>query len=935
MMACRFLLLLTLSALASCAAFAQGPEQLEYFEKNVRPVLVTNCQPCHNAKTKSSGLDLSSAGGFTAGGAGGALIAKDQPESSRLLKVVGYEDSLKMPPMGKLKPEQIETLTNWVKMGAPWPGADVSAAVVAPSPKKEFTAEQKSFWAFQSVKDPAVPKVKDSRWVKTPVDAFILAKLEEKGLKPAPPAQKTALLRRATFDVTGLPPTEQEIKDFLADQSPEAFEKVVDRLLASPRYGERWGRHWLDVARYADSTGNDEDHRYPYAWRYRDYVIAAFNNDLPYDQFVREQIAGDLLPPGPNEKFNSRGLVATGFLALGAKALAQVDKKKMLYDVWDEQVDVTSRAFLGLTMACARCHDHKFDPILTKDYYSMIGMFASTRSFEKANQGVASLLYRPMETDDEYKVYQAYQAKVGLVNLKADVLLDAESQKAAEKAAGQVADYMQAARNVYANGATTADAAKEKGLDAAVLNKWIKLLTSPRAIADTSVPFLDEWLQAPREKVTEVAQAYQKRYQDALAEHYKGVAKNQAAAQKKLEAGEPVKESTKVESKDAFFNVVFAQNGPLTIPAKEREKYCSDEVKQQVKELRAKADELKKAGPPEPDMADAVSEDKPVQQKVLLRGDYNSPGDDAPRAVPAILTKAEPPPAAFNGSGRLETANWISSPQNPMTARVMVNRLWMWHFGEGIVATPDNFGRMGSRPTHPELLDYLASRFVEGGWSIKKMQRMMMLSSAYQMATDTDDKTMAADPENTLLSRFNRQRLDVEEIRDGMLAIDGTLDSTMGGTLQTGFGTDSENSAGRLSLNPETVKRRTVYLPLRRSNLPTLLNLYDFGDATTVNGKRSLTNVAPQALFMMNSEFVTERAKNVTKALLENTGLSDRDRMEEMFVKALDRKPAPDEVDAAFTYMNRFKEKFHADDAAAWQSFFHILLTSNEFIYLE
>jgi cytochrome c553 len=925
---------LTLFAAAGAVAFAQTPEQLEYFEKNVRPVLVANCQPCHNAKTKSSGLDLSSAAGFAAGGAGGALISRDQPESSHILKAIEYEDSLKMPPTGKLKGEQIEALTNWVKMGAPWPGADMTAAVVAP-PKKEFTEAQKSFWAFQSVKDPAVPKVNDTAWVKTPVDAFILAKLEEKGLKPAPPATKTALLRRATFDLTGLPPTEREINDFLADNSPKAFEKVVDRLLASPRYGERWGRHWLDVARYADSTGNDEDHRYPYAWRYRDYVIGAFNSDLPYDQFVREQIAGDLLPPGPNEVFNARGMVATGFLALGAKALAQVDKKKMLYDVWDEQVDVTSRAFVGMTMACARCHDHKFDPILTKDYYSMVGMFASTRSFEKAAQGVASLLYRPLVSEQEYKAYQAHQAKVALVNLEAEELIDAKVQKAAEKSAARVADYMLAARLVYTDGADAKAVSKEKGLEAAQLNKWVKLLTAKPEQGSTEKPFLDEWVAATPDTAAAVAAAYQKRYQDALSEHFKNVARTHAGTRKKLEAGDPVKESLKLDGKDPFYNAVFAKNGPLLISPRDREKLLTDSEWEQVYTIRGRAEALKNAGPPDPDMADAVSEDKPVQQKVLMRGDYNSPGEDAPRAVPAILARVEPAPSSFTGSGRLEVANWIASPANPMTARVMVNRLWMWHYGEGIVATPDNFGKMGGRPTHPELLDYLASRFVESGWSIKKMQRMMMLSNAYQMSTDVDEKTMAADPENALISRFNRQRLDVEEIRDGMLAIDGTLDSTMGGTLQTGFGTDSENSSGRLSLNPETVKRRTVYLPLRRSNLPTLLNLYDFGDATTVNGKRSLTNVAPQALFMMNSEFVTDRAKNVTKELLADKNLSDRDRMRQMFVRALDRMPEPDEVDAGFTYMNHFKEKFHADDAAAWQSFFHILLTSNEFIYLE
>ena len=393
------------------AAFAQTPEQLEYFEKSVRPLLVANCQPCHNASVKSSGLDLSSAAGFVHGGVGGPLVVKDQPETSRLLKVIGYEDSLKMPPTGKLKADQIEALTNWVKMGAPWPGAAQAAAVVQPAPKKDFSDEQKAFWAFQKVHDPELPKVKDARWVRTPIDRFILARLEAKGLKPAPAADKLTLIRRVTFDVTGLPPTEKEIQAFVADQSPQAFEKVVDRLLASPRYGERWGRHWLDVARYADSTGNDEDHRYPYAWRYRDYVIQAFNNDMPYDQFVREQVAGDLLP-SPDGKFNARGVVATGFLALGAKALAQVDKKKMLYDVWDEQVDVTSRAFLGLTMACARCHDHKFDPIRTKDYYSMVGMFASTRSFEQPNQGVASLLYRPLTPAAEYTAWKTNQARL-------------------------------------------------------------------------------------------------------------------------------------------------------------------------------------------------------------------------------------------------------------------------------------------------------------------------------------------------------------------------------------------------------------------------------------------------------------------------------------------------------------------------------------------
>ena len=905
-------------------ALAQTPEQLEYFEKSVRPVLVANCQPCHNAQVKSSGLDLSSVAGFVHGGNGGALIAKEQPTNSRLLKVIGYEDSLKMPPTGKLKPDQIDVLTNWVKMGAPWPGAAQAAAVVQPAKTKDFSDEQKAFWAFQKVHDPALPAVKDARWVRTPIDRFILARLESKGLKPAPPADKLTLIRRVTFDVTGLPPTEKEIQAFVADQSPQAFEKVVDRLLASPRYGERWGRHWLDVARFADSTGNDEDHRYPYAWRYRDYVIQAFNSDLPYDQFVREQVAGDLLP-SPDGRFNARGVVATGFLALGAKALAQVDKKKMLYDVWDEQVDVTSRAFLGLTMACARCHDHKFDPIRTKDYYSMVGMFASTRSFEKANQGVASLLYRPLAPAQEYAEWKASQSRRQRQELEIQALTDAVLRPLDAKAAAQVSDYMLAAHSVTTDGAKPAEVAAQAHLDAALLEKWVALLAPAK-----DKPFLDDWTKATPATIRDVAQAYQKRYVKALADWDASVEKSHAARRKKLSDNEPADDKLKLEGKDPFFMAVYA--GPLGRTPDAVETLLPANVKEQIAAFRALGDVLKKYVPPEPDLSDAVDEDTPVQQKVLLRGDYNNLGEDAPLAVPAILTRVSPAPDKFHGSGRQEFAAWLTRPDNPMTPRVMVNRLWMWHYGEGIVATPDNFGKMGGRPSNPELLDYLAARFVEGGWSIKKMQRLMLLSNAYRMATDTDAKTMDADPENVLLSRFNRQRLDVEQIRDGMLAIDGTLDTTMGGTLQSGFGTDSENSSSRLSLNPETVRRRTVYLPLRRSNLPSLLNLFDFGDATTVNGRRSLTNVAPQALFMMNSGFVNERAKNISQAVL---ALGARQRVDQLYLQVIDRHPSPAEIDAAFTYVDQYKQKFHVDEAAAWQSFCHVLLTSNEFLYLD
>ncbi|MDQ6699272.1 MAG: DUF1549 and DUF1553 domain-containing protein, partial [Acidobacteriota bacterium] len=823
----------------------------------------------------------------------------------------------------------------------PWPGADQAAAIVPKAaPKKEFTPDQKSFWAFQPVKDYAPPKVRNEAWARTAIDRFILAKLEEKGLKPAPPADKTTLLRRATFDLTGLPPTEREIHDFLADNSPKSFENVVERLLASPRYGERWGRHWLDVARYADSTGNDEDHRYPYAWRYRDYVIESFNNDLPYNQFVREQVAGDLLPPSGSEaggsgKINRRGIVATGFLALGQKALAQVDKTKMLYDVWDEQVDVTSKAFLGLTMACARCHDHKFDPILTKDYYSMVGVFASTKDFKNAKKGVAEMLYRPLVPPSEYDKYLAHQAEIGLQKLAIEELADAEIARHSKELGARVADYMLAAHQVYAGNADAAELAAETKLSESLIGKWVKLLQAGKEKEPR--PYLDEWHNAAPDALSATAQTYRKRFEDGFEEWSRMLAKARAGERKKLEGKETVNlDKPKLEGKkDLFFNAVFFQNGPFMVADKQREKLFSAETRDQVAKLNAKIEELKKSGPQEPDMADAVEEGEPVAQKVLLRGDYHNLGEDAPKSVPAILIKAVPGPQHFTGSGRLEIADWLTRPDHPLTPRVMVNRIWLWHFGDGIVATPDNFGKMGGRPTHPELLDYLARKFVESGWSMKAMHRLIMLSNAYQMSTEGDAKSYAADPEDKLISRFQRQRLAVEEIRDGMLAIDGSLDQTMGGTLQTGFGTDKENSADRLSMDPSKIKRRTVYIPLRRSNLPTLLNLFDFGDATTETGKRALTNVAPQALFMMNSEFVFERSKNIAQSIISDEKLSNRQRVESLYVRTLNRQPAPDEIDRAFTYLEKFKQKYNMSELDAWQSFCRVLLTSNEFVYLD
>lgn len=894
------------------ALFAQNPEQIDFFEKKIRPVLAEKCQSCHNQKTKMAGIDFVTGAGFT--------------EPSRLVRAIGYEDKLKMPPSGKLPAEQIGDLDQWVKMGAPWPGGVKETATSGRGvrrPGTPLSEKDRKFWSFQRVADPAVPAVKNALWPRSKIDHFILAKLEAKGLGPAEPADKLTLLRRATFDLTGLPPTEQEMRDFLADNSAEAFKKVVDRLLASPRYGERWGRHWLDVARYADSTGNDEDHRYPYAWRYRDYVIEAFNNDVPFNRFIEEQIAGDLMPADDGSPVNRRGIVATGFLALGAKAIAQQDKQKMLYDVYDEQLDVTTKAILGVTLSCARCHDHKFDPFFTKDYYSLISFFANTRSFKDSQSHVSKLLYIPLVPKQQYAVYQEHIDKTNRAKLEIDDLVDLEKERYNRDLTPRVADYMLAARGF----------GKQSGLDPTLVAKWKEYLAQDWR----KKPHLEDWQKASDASAPEVAKTYQARYEQTMAKWTETLKKWRDQNRRMLaemNMPPPPKPQFKAEEDGFFYDVYVAAKGPFAVSEKEQEKIFSAAAKTQLAALKARHKELKDSTPPEPDMACGVEEGESVDQKVFVRGDYNHPGEPAPKSFPLVLASTSSTVGA-RGSGRLELARWLASRDNPLTARVMVNRIWQKHFGEGIVRTPDNFGSMGERPTHPVLLDWLATRFVEGNWSIKALHRTIMLSAAYQMSSTPGAEVVKADPENRLFSRFNRRRLDVEEIRDSVLAIGGTIDETMGGTLQQGFGTDGENSQDRLSINPEQHTRRTVYLPLRRANLPTLLNLFDFGDATTALGKRVATNVAPQALFMMNSGFLTDQTARIAKSLASESEASPAQRVEHAYWRVLNRKPAAEEVDAGLTYISSFQQKFKRPETEAWQSLCRVLLASNDFIYVD
>ncbi|MSO22278.1 MAG: DUF1553 domain-containing protein [Acidobacteria bacterium] len=906
-------------------------EQIDFFEKRIRPVFVAQCQSCHGAKVQTAGLNLSTVAGLRNGAESGPVVTPGDVERSRLLQVVGYQEPTKMPPGGKLKDDEIAALREWVRMGAPWPGASVEPASGEAAKEGGHLRGQKEFWSIRPVKASAPPRVKDAAWARNPVDRFILARLEARGLAPELPADKFALIRRATFDLTGLPPTEAEVSEFLIDSSPGAFAKVVDRLLASPRYGEQWGRHWLDVARYADSTGADEDHRYPYAWRYRDYVIDAFNRDLPYDRFMREQIAGDLLAPDPGSSINVHGIVATGFLALGPKLIAEQDKIKMYYDIVDEQIDVTGKVFLGLTLACARCHDHKFDPITTEDYYSLASIFASTQQLAKLEGTVSKLYFAPLVGRDIAGHYETHQKKIEDKKREIDELTTEEGRRYSERLAPRLADYMLAARTMYVEGGTLADLARDRLLNSGVLQRWVDYLKP----AKERRPHLESWYATSPAALEDVARRYQTELMTTSAE--RNIAWN--VWKKKAEAArargeEPLAPPKFQPGDNRFFTEVTTATGPFALPEKSPEQVFSEAGAKRAEVLTTEWQRLKDSSPPEPPFACGVAEGKNVDQRVFVRGNPETLGKAVPKRFPIVLA-GENQPLITAGSGRRELAEWLADPQNPMPARVMVNRLWQGHFGEGIVRTSSYFGVAGERPTHPELLDWLAAKFVAGGWSVKAMHRLMMLSNTYQMSSQMMPEQREKDPDNRLLSRFKRRRLSVEEIRDTLLMLGGSLDLTMGGTLQKGEGTDKEFSEDRKSLNPDNSTRRTVYLPVRRSNLPSLFTLFDYGDATTSNELRTQTNVAPQGLFMLNSTFVTERSRALARKLLEDD-VSDMRRIERAWLLVLGREARVEEVHAARDYIAGFPSRDDGDAGRllSWSSFCRTLIASNDLMYV-
>jgi mono/diheme cytochrome c family protein len=1125
------LLAVTSAAAAAEPTPASDASGLEFFEKRVRPLLVENCYRCHGPERQRGGLMLNSRAAILKGGGRGPAIVPGKPDQSRLIQAVRQMGELRMPPKSKLPEAQILDLVAWVKMGAPGPRDNTSEQTAAQAVGDFDLAERRKHWAYQPVRPAALPAVKNPAWCTSPVDFFILARLEAAGLSPAPAADRRALIRRVIFDLTGLPPTPPEVEAFLSDRSPDAYEKLVDRLLASPRYGERWGRHWLDLVRYSETLGFEFDYDLWNAWRYRDYVIRAFNADLPYDRFVVEHLAGDLLPQPrrhPTEGFNE-SILATGFFWMGEGKQTPVDIRQEQTDRIDNQIDVMGKAFLAQTVACARCHDHKFDAISTRDYYSLAGYLKSSR-------------YQQAFIDSPERV--AVKAR-RLAALKAKVRERVVADLAPRwlRQVSRASQYLLAAHKVMSGepaGATShAKVAQQFNLDSACLERWLKALEekdthSPdhpfyawaecanpnRGPAEKRRQTLRIALQEQAERARRAA-ASTILFEDFDRPTYRGWhatgdafgtgparagdiilgdRPDQPVAQfvsagahsgllsKRLQgelrsrtftidkryvhyrlAGRHARVNLVIDGYTLIMNPIY---GPLTVAApEERLTWRTMPVDQWIghrayvevsdssipmyglnpppstarvpegpddgylvleqirfsddpnpppiapnrlnlqaldrargenlealadayQELMVRAlerwrlgetasardgddgaallnwllknrllddgrlspgaekvpgvagDELAlllrqyreiEAALPSPFRAPALADGTGEDEFVFLRGNYKTLGERVPRRLPEVLAGSVTP-ADTSGSGRLELARRLVDPSSPLLARVMVNRIWQHHFGAGIVRTPDDFGRMGQAPTHPELLDYLAAEFVRRGWSVKQMHRLMLLSSTFRMSCRPDAAAMRLDPENRLLHRMSVRRLEAEAVRDAILAVSGRLNPMMHGPSVLPYLTAHMEGRGRPHAGPlDGEGRRSVYINARRNFLTPLLLAFDYPSSFSTIGFRGVSTVPAQALTLMNDPFVVQQVGRWAERALAEPGKNDARRIDALYQTAFARPPSAAERRHVLLFLQRQGDRYGCgiEDPRVWSDLCHVLINVKEFIFID
>jgi len=812
---CGYFLPLLVAAATCAAAPEPTAEQVKFFEEKVRPILAENCYKCHGSEQQKGSLRLDLRDAALAGGEDGPVIVPGQPEKSVLVEAIRWE-SLEMPPKNKLNETQIATLTEWIRRGAPMPKDHGGGGSVSIRKNRGvITEEDRQWWAFQPIKRPVVPAIQNSEFrIQNAIDAFVVAKVIENGLSPAPQADKRTLLRRLTFDVIGLPPTPQEIDGFLEDQSPDAYERLVDRLLASPQHGERWARNWLDLVRYAESDGYKQDAYRPNAFHYRDYVIRAFNSDKPYSQFVREQLAGDEIAPDDPD-----ALFATGYLRVGIYEYNQRDVRTQWTNILNDMTDVTADVFLGMGLGCARCHDHKFDPILQKDYYRFQAFFAP-------------ILWR----DD----VPAAPAK-------------------------EVADYN---RRLAAWEAKSADVRRQ----------------------------MDE-IERPHREAAEGAAL--KKFPVEMHAVFDKAGSERTPLEKQLVALallQTVGEEAKVD---------YA-------------KKLKGEIKDRWTELKKQLTELEKEKPAPIAVTPSATDVGPVAPVVFIPGKR-----DAEPIEPGPLSVLDPDPLKVAASNSLTTgrrtalANWITLPENPLPARVLANRVWQYHFGRGLAESPSDFGRLGEPPSHPELLDGLASELLDHGWSMKRLHRQIVTSAAYRQASHGPEVAVAAqkDPANKWLARMTVRRLAAEQIRDAAIAASGELDPRMGGE-----GGDWGKTA-----------RRAVYLKVYRNKQDATLDVFDVADGIFTTPVRNVTTTPTQSLFMINGPWMLLRAKAFARRLENESSTTLEERIGTAYGFAFGRPATADEIKSGV----QFLQTNPASGSDALVDFCHVLLNSNEFLYVD
>ncbi len=878
---------------ALLAQVSQPDVGAEFFEKKIRPVFAARCYVCHSASAPKiqGGLQLDSKDGLRKGGNSGSPITPGDPDSSLLIKALRYNDpNLKMPPGKALTPEVVADFVQWVRMGAPDPRAE--------APKIRASNKSLEWWSLKKPVWPAVPEIADKSWLKTPVDNFILAKLAEAKLKPSAPADKRTLIRRAAYGLIGLPPTQREIDDFVKDTSPNAFEKVLDRLLSSPQYGVRWGRHWMDVSRYADTA--DGPDRFAFSYTYRDWVIRAFNEDLPFDQFAIKQIAADQLPG-----VDARDLAALGFITLGHTV------PKGEPDTIDDRIDVITRGFLGMTVTCARCHDHKFDPIPTRDYYSLYGIIANT---------VEPVEY-PLIGPEDASLPLVQQYRQGMERRLAK-LHEFETTRHAQlvaelREAPWISRYLLGAEAALPMNNQEIEAlSRDKDFNLFMLRRWRGYLLTARERRDPVFAIWNVLAAIPRDRfATQAAQQLKLLPGDANAELRNAFTANPPASMEDAAktygdvlarfdspqaSADPGAESLRL--------VLRGEGTPANVPLEDfaqirgagGDENIFNGLQGAIRDWEAQFGYRGIA----PRAMVLEESHKLLPAHVFIRGNPNNPGAETPPHFLSALDGAGQP--FTHGSGRLDLANAIAGRNNPVTARVIVNRVWQWHFGRGIVNSASDFGTRGDLPTHPELLDYLATRFMDEGWSIKKLQKWILLSSAYQQSSADRRDARAVDPENKLVWRMNRQRLDFESLRDSILYVSGQLDSTVGGLPFS------------LMAQP-AVPRRTIYAYIQRGHLPGELSAFDFATPESHVPQRFLTTVPQQALYLMNSPFILEESKHLVARQEIHSAPNDRAWVDSLYHVIFGRAGTGEEVQAALDFV-------HGENAAgqpaippAWQ----------------